>query len=637
MSKHTKSSKRKHHVVLLLDRSGSMASYVDVTIKGVNEMLATARNIEKESGEEVVISLFGFEYNGELIPGYDAVPASKVKNVSRNEVWGRGGTHMYDGMGFVFSHLTDKLGSRDTLLFATFTDGDTGGDSIQPSIIKSIVEKSHEKGHTFALLKPTRMYGRSSSQSGSLIGVPESNVMEYEYNQSGFRNAFYKLSRGLRKYLEAQVGNGIARIDGFFDGVEPKNPTMKVNGLEVSLNMPESLRSDEEMASGELPGYAPVDAYVVDEYPACPTNWMNGSAKASSYFVPVKENHGMWLDFNKLGQDEHDIAVVISVQGVNPITGQKTSAMRLEKYENKCPVHDKEFGQERFCKDCGYKWPSQNYISTNATPNGQLWLDGFRDGDGKVRQYVFTAEQARSVAKAIIGDDRVFAIGLAFFKSKEKKAPVYTPNYKTREVLTSSLRQTFSMNSGPELRHMAVLGDTDGSVKMSLRARAGGLSVGGRGAKQYKDISKGGVDRDATKTCAVQDSGLDMMVDLESIAHDPNQVIVTHHAISCSVDGLQDQACYSAAPAAMDMFATPSFVTEKQIEAVKTKSYEVGHGGKIDQQVYPDSQKMEYWQEEPFAMVYVNYADEDSVKKILAAGKRKEVQSGFLANIPAGK
>src|SRR5690606_10809222 len=111
--------------------------------------------------------------------------------------------------------------------------------------------------------------------------------------------------------------------------------------------------------------------YVVDEYPSCPDTWMNGSSKASSYFVGVKEGHGMWLDFNKLQEHEHDVAVVISVQGVNPITGQKTSALRLEKYETKCPVHDKEFGQENFCKDCGFKWPSQNFISTNATPKGQ--------------------------------------------------------------------------------------------------------------------------------------------------------------------------------------------------------------------------------------------------------------------------
>jgi hypothetical protein len=45
---------------------------------------------------------------------------------------------------------------------------------------------------------------------------------------------------------------------------------------------------------------------------------------------------------------------------------------------------------------------------------------------------------------------------------------------------------------------------------------------------------------------------------------------------------------------------------------------------------------MEYWQDEPFAMLYINYADEESVKKILAAGKRKEVAEGFLAGVPVG-
>jgi len=204
---------------------------------------------------------------------------------------------------------------------------------------------------------------------------------------------------------------------------------MKINGLTCTLNMPKTLKQHfgadmKEVAQG-LPPYAQRKAFVVDEYPACPDNWIRGSATEASYFVPVLGEHGLWLDFNNNHSHTHHVAVLISIQGINAITGQKTDKMRLEQYRTKCPIHNIDFGHERYCKQCGYKWDAQNYLAGNATPRGYLWLDGFRAEDGVTRQFVFTKEEMRGIAAQIIGQDRVFAIGIAFFLSKElKPAPV---------------------------------------------------------------------------------------------------------------------------------------------------------------------------------------------------------------------
>ena len=636
-----------------------MSSYVPVTIKGVNEVLSTAKNVQKETKANIKVTMVGFEHTSILMEGYDCVPVQKLKPVTNKEVYASGGTQMYDGIGYTLDLMRSRVKDGDTMFVGVFTDGGTGGDKLTASHVKSLIEKSHSYGITFALLAPMNQRAENTAEK---IAIPKTNVMEYEYSQSGFRSAFYKLSRGLRNYLERQTNkNGVARIDSFFDGVEPKNATMKVNGLEVTMNMPETVRNDDEKANGELPGYSPVDAYVVDEYPACPSSWMNGSSKASSYFVPVKENHGMWLDFNKVAQDEHDIAVVISVQGVNPITGQKTSALRLEKYENKCPVHDKEFGQERFCKDCGFKWPSQNYISTTATPNGQLWLDGFRSEDGKVRQYIFTEEQARGVAKAIIGEDRVFAIGIAFYKSKEKKPkPVYNPDHRygmdyvgmaqmhTGAPAAAYFSPTHTSQNwtrggrGLESKSIGIVGDSDGAVRSNLKAS---MSL-----RSARTATKGGSMLPSNFSAnANPDSGLemtfnmpvsasdiaDMQANLAAVAVDPNATIVTHHAVDHEGAALMDcdtvdTTLYQMGPVVANaMFEPP-------VQQVATKSYEVGAGEKIDQQVHADQQKMEYWQDEPFAFLYINYADQASVEKIISAGKRREVTEGFLAGVPVG-
>jgi hypothetical protein len=212
--------------------------------------------------------------------------------------------------------------------------------------------------------------------------------------------------------------------------IQDDRVVMNVNGLKCAFHMPAALlpkfKKNPDGSNGDelvqnLPKGSPRFAFPVDEYPACPTSWMNGSAKASSYWLPARPGCGMWLDFNYNYEHSHHVAVVVSIQGVNPITGQQTKALRLEQYRDKCPVHDLPFGQDRFCEQCGYKWDAQNYISNNNTPRGLFWMDGFRGEDGVVRQYLFTEETCKGVASNIIGEDRVFAIGIAFYLSKEPK------------------------------------------------------------------------------------------------------------------------------------------------------------------------------------------------------------------------
>jgi hypothetical protein len=129
----------------------------------------------------------------------------------------------------------------------------------------------------------------------------------------------------------------------------------------------------------------------------------------------------MWLDFNENSNNTHHVAIVISVQGINPITGMPCKDAQLEQYIEECPKHKIKFGPDRYCSKCDYKWPKQNYVCTTGTPDGFLWLDGFRSVEGIIRQYILTAEKMRGVASNLIGKDRVYAIGLSFFISKDKK------------------------------------------------------------------------------------------------------------------------------------------------------------------------------------------------------------------------
>jgi len=214
------------------------------------------------------------------------------------------------------------------------------------------------------------------------------------------------------------------------------NTVMKIKDLTCTLNTPDALKTKKDADGNEimhsLPPYAPRKAYVVDEYPACPDNWMHGSDKAASYFVPVEAGKGMWLDFNDgCWAHKYHVAIVLSIQGINPISGQKQTGFGLEQYKKKCPVHDVDFKTDRYCPKCEYKWPAQNYLTTTATPHGELWLDGFRGPDGKVQQYLFTEDTLKGIAAQIIGKDRVYALGIAFYLS-EKEKPQPEPRRRSR-------------------------------------------------------------------------------------------------------------------------------------------------------------------------------------------------------------
>jgi len=317
------------------------------------------------------------------------------------------------------------------------------------------------------------------------------------------------------------------------------NTQMEINGLYAGFNMPVAL-SESAHAQG-LPPYAPQPVHKVDEYNS-PDGWMHGSGKASSYFLAVKPGHGMWLDFTANANHKHHVAVLVSIQGINPITGQKQIGFGLQQHRDNCPKHNVAFGQDRYCPECKYKWPPQNYL---ATTGGQsLWIDGFRNDQGEVRQYVFTEETAKGVAAQIIGAERVFAIGVAFYLSvAEKPRPKYVE-------------------------------------------RGGLLGMGAGGGYES----------------------------LESFGGGPASFGTTKGAAASGV--LRSRGMTESAP--------------------RAKQIEVAAGAKIRQEIGLDPENVEtFWQKEAAGFLYINYADEETVRHVLSQGKRDLTAGGegFLAGV----
>jgi len=193
--------------------------------------------------------------------------------------------------------------------------------------------------------------------------------------------------------------------------------TMEHKGFSASLMKAKRLQ-DRGAAYG-LPQGQEIPVFPISALPGSPDEWVR---EPGTYVCPVQTDWGIWFDWT--GNDAWNTAVAPSVKGMNPITGRKFSGAILEEYVERCPVHDIPFGHNRLCEECGFRWPPQNYVTHEST----LWLDGFRQPDGTVRQFFFTEDDKRDIASLVIGNKNVVpAFGFVFYEPKERREmPDYT-------------------------------------------------------------------------------------------------------------------------------------------------------------------------------------------------------------------
>jgi hypothetical protein len=199
--------------------------------------------------------------------------------------------------------------------------------------------------------------------------------------------------------------------------------TIEHSGHKFSINKTTRLNGN---FTHDLPLGDKIDIFSVDQFEEPLKHWITGPG---NYVVPVESNCGFCFDFTE--NDSLNTAILLSIKGMNAITGRKTTGFSLERYENKCPEHGIDFKDGLFCEKCNFKWPTQNYLSY---PN-MLRCDGFRTSEGKVRQFFFTEDLSKSIPELVIGkEDTVPAFGFAFFKAKKQRIRevndnVYYPYY----------------------------------------------------------------------------------------------------------------------------------------------------------------------------------------------------------------
>lgn len=373
---------------------------------------------------------------------------------------------------------------------------------------------------------------------------------------------------------------------------------MDYKGFQARIMRADRLTGD---YAHQLPPGRPIDVYPVDAFKHPMDHWIKGQGH---YVVPVDNNWGLWFDFTM--NESLNTSVLLSVKGMNPVTGQRTNGFALERYENKCPVHHKNFKDGLFCEDCNYKWPKQNYITY---PN-RLWWDGFRSSDGKVRQFFFTEDMAKSIPELVIGkEDTVPAFGFAFYNPKVRREP--PPN-------TSHPRGTsgFSGSWG---------GTSILLASNSSSAKYGGQSAGGvcfDGATSY--FSNNVVGSKITPTSF-------------NFTSNNSGGLLAEHTKSC------DYSCDEIKTSdSMKSVKAPEML-QRSVRSVKrsrksTAEVGVGAGAEITQDLVGDPLKLEDWQDKPASVMRLYFVFVEQFEDIKAKGMKDLTgeKEGFLAGLPIG-
>jgi uncharacterized protein YegL len=134
-------------VAFLLDRTGSMASVIEETIRGFNGYLDTLKD---KKAENILFTLTQFDTISIDIV-HNAVPLNGVKPLNRETYQPRGGTPLYDAIGKTI-RATEAVADGYKILFVTLTDGEENSSSEwNQETIKALMKEKEEKDHwTFA-------------------------------------------------------------------------------------------------------------------------------------------------------------------------------------------------------------------------------------------------------------------------------------------------------------------------------------------------------------------------------------------------------------------------------------------------------------------------------------------------------
>jgi Mg-chelatase subunit ChlD len=139
--------------LIIVDESGSMSCIRKQAFAGMNETLATVRQMQNKFGDtdqRVTLITFDSEH---IKWHYDNTPASKTIDLKWKDYSPCAATPLYDAMGNAISKVNAQAGNDDNVLVTVITDGwENASREWTLPMIKQLIEKLKKQHWTFTLI-----------------------------------------------------------------------------------------------------------------------------------------------------------------------------------------------------------------------------------------------------------------------------------------------------------------------------------------------------------------------------------------------------------------------------------------------------------------------------------------------------
>lgn len=213
-------------IVVVLDRSGSMSSIQEATVKGFNEFLNEQQNAQGEA----FLTLVQFDDRVDVV--YQNTPVKEVSPlVSGVSFVPRGSTALLDTIGSTIEKMYET--KRD-VVFVIITDGDENASKTykRDAVFKMISTQQEEAKWKFIFLAANQ----DAIHAGNSLGISSNNSINYSASSEGTANVFHSVSSNIGNYRSSKASTDINEENfAFFSASLANDLTFKDDQREDSL------------------------------------------------------------------------------------------------------------------------------------------------------------------------------------------------------------------------------------------------------------------------------------------------------------------------------------------------------------------------------------------------------------------
>lgn len=220
------------HIAMILDRSYSMHSIMNDTIEGYNKFIEDQKLVPGHA----TVTLVKFDHEYDLVNNFAKL--DNVNKLTTENFVPRGGTALYDAIGFTINVLSEKIklmndeDRPERTIICMLTDGEENKSSeFSSEDIKSLIEDKEKEGWEFVFLGANQ----DSILTAKKMGISVDNSISYASNAVGTRSVFDTISK---KYADSRTsGNKGALCFSSGDRIEQLSYGANVDSVTKNLDI----------------------------------------------------------------------------------------------------------------------------------------------------------------------------------------------------------------------------------------------------------------------------------------------------------------------------------------------------------------------------------------------------------------